>query len=127
MQTVRITMKSMILSALALMLISTQTQATEYACIAASLEATNSSIFYGLSNEDIDKLLKEENYFAVRASEQCEIKAREYKCVADKLEAYNSSMFYNLTPSEVEAMLSIPGIYGHSLAVDAVRNCDLRN
>lgn len=120
-------MKSMVLTALALILTSTQIQATEYACIAASLEATNSSIFYDLSNEDIDKLLKEENFFAVRASEQCEIKAREYKCVADTLQAYNSSMFYDLSPSEVEAMLNIPGIYGHSLAVEALRNCDLRN
>ena len=120
------TMKSMILSTFALLMLSTQSFATEYKCIASSLQATNSDIFYELSNSDIDQLLKDGNFFAVRANETCEINAREYRCIADSLEAYNSDIFYNLSQSEVQAMLNDPNSYGYYYATNAAKNCKFK-
>ena len=38
-----------------------QTPAHNYQCIADSLQAYNSSIFYDMTQEDIDKILNDEN------------------------------------------------------------------
>jgi 5-enolpyruvylshikimate-3-phosphate synthase len=104
-----------------------------YQCIADSLQAYNSSIYYNLSSADIDAMITIPEMMghidAIEAEKRCNEKQSEetqYQCVADSLQAYNSSIYCNLTRSDVEAMLTIPEMFGHIDAVNAAKRCGLK-
>jgi hypothetical protein len=113
----------LLLVSLTFMSICSQTFATDYKCINDSLESTNSSIFYNLSNDEVDKLIDQGNFYAVKAAKDCDFKEKQYQCIANSLEAYNSSRYYNLSHSEIETMLYVTEASGHTEALDAASKC----
>lgn len=75
-------MKKMILSSLVILsslTVSAARSAGEYQCIMDSLEAYNSSIYYGIDSQDIEKILAEQadgRYYKVsEVADDCELKA----------------------------------------------------
>jgi hypothetical protein len=105
-------------------------QENKYQCIADKLQAYNSDIYYNLSDSDIYSMLTIPEMFghldATKAQIQCELEAKtksEYQCVADRLEATNSDIYYGLSESDVYSMLTIPEMFGHYDAVNALKLC----
>ena len=124
-------MKTLLLSVLCLGIFSSQSFATDhnYQCIADSLQAINSDIYYNLSSTDIDAMLTIPEMMghndAINAAKRCDDQAIKLQCVADGLEAYNSDIYYALSNEEVRAMLTIPEMMGHNDAVRIAKYCNL--
>ena len=103
-----------------------------YKCVASVLESTNSSIYYNLSNTEIDTMLTITEFVghldAVNAVKKCDkqlvITNTPYQCIAETLQATNSSIYYNLSESDIDAMLTITEFAGHLDAVNAEIRCN---
>lgn len=46
-----------------------------------------------------------------------------YQCIADRLQAINSDIYYNLSESDIYSMLTIPEMFGHYDAQNALKLC----
>jgi hypothetical protein len=124
----------------ALMMSSSAMAAPKYQCIADSLEAINSDIYYQLSEDEVQKMLQDPSAMghtdAVAADERCsseaapviqgQISDKGYQCIADRMDAYDSDLYYNLSHSDIDKMLSDEESYGHWLAVREAKACGVR-
>ena len=128
-------MKAILMSALCFGIITSQAIAADhnYLCIADSLAAYNSDIYYDLSNAEIDTMFNDINSYGhndvVRVAQRCDIgiiTTKQYQCIADTLQAYNSDIFYNLSSSEVDDMLKLNEAYGHDHAISAAKRCGVK-
>lgn len=125
-------MKTLLLSAACLIILGSQAFAgqNDYKCIADSLQAYNSDIYYNLSQSEIDEMLNDSLSYghsdATRVASTCQAaktEAKNYKCVANALEAYNSDVYYNLSNSEIDNLLQNSDVAGHTDALRAARIC----
>jgi hypothetical protein len=90
-----------------------------YKCIADSLQAYNSDIYYDLSSSEIDDILSSQDDRRGKVEEVTRVcdgtegtpnPKLDYACISSTLEAYNSSVYYDLSPSEIDELLhSIDG------------------
>lgn len=49
----------------------------------------------------------------------------DYECIAAKMQAYNSDIYFGLTREDIDSALIDSTDYGHALAVQSAKTCDL--
>ena len=109
-----------------------------YRCVADSLQAINSDIYYDLDESTVRAMLTIPEMMghneAVSAAKRCEAEVNpapkvgpvtdaDYQCIADRMQALNSSIYYDLDKETIDQMLQIPELMGHIDAVNAARAC----
>lgn len=96
-------------------------------CVADRLQAVNSSIFYDLSDSDVESMLTIPEMMghdvATEMAKRCEMSnfsgqptAKGYECIASKLGI-------DANESQIDSMLTIVEYAGHREALEAARAC----
>ena len=98
----------------------------KFQCIADRLQAVDSRVYSNLSESDVYTMLTISEMTghldATNVQKFCESES-EYKCVAERLQAINSDIYSDLAESDVYSMLTIPEMFGHNDAINALKFC----